>query len=73
MSSELDFESRLNRRTIITGAAGGVMFSGLGARLVQLQLFVARICSKGSSPRSLHLLRQAVHALRAGIKLGHVH
>ncbi|HIK63930.1 MAG TPA: penicillin-binding protein 2, partial [Henriciella marina] len=39
MSSELDFESRLNRRTIITGAAGGVMFSGLVARLVQLQLF----------------------------------
>ena len=39
MSTELDFESRLNRRTILTGAAGGVMFSGLVARLVQLQLF----------------------------------
>ncbi|WP_018149538.1 penicillin-binding protein 2 [Henriciella marina] len=39
MSSELDFESRLNRRTMLTGAAGGVMFSGLVARLVQLQLF----------------------------------
>lgn len=39
MSNEIDFESRLNRRTILTGAAGGVMFSGLVARLIQLQLF----------------------------------
>ncbi|WP_233355645.1 penicillin-binding protein 2 [Henriciella litoralis] len=37
--SQLDFETRLNRRTIVAGAAGGLMFSGLIARLVQLQLF----------------------------------
>ncbi|GGB66645.1 MULTISPECIES: penicillin-binding protein 2 [Henriciella] len=39
MSSPKDFEDRLNRRTVATGIAGGLMFSGLVARLAQLQLF----------------------------------
>ncbi|MEM5516558.1 penicillin-binding protein 2 [Henriciella sp. AS95] len=39
MSSPKDFDDRLNRRTVATGIAGGLMFSGLVARLAQLQLF----------------------------------
>lgn len=38
MSSQKDFEERLDRRTVSTGIAGGVLFSGLVARLAQLQL-----------------------------------
>lgn len=38
MSTQKDFEDRLSRRTVATGIAGGLVFSGLVARLAQLQL-----------------------------------
>ena len=39
MSTPSDFENRLDRRSLVAGLTGGAMFSGLVARLVQLQLF----------------------------------
>ena len=36
--SEHDTDVRLNRRIVTAGIAGGVLFSGLAARLAQLQL-----------------------------------
>ena len=38
-SSEHDNDVRMNRRIVTAGIAGGVLFSGLAARLAQLQLF----------------------------------
>ncbi len=38
MSTQKEFDERLNRRTVVSGVAGGVVFSGLVARLAQLQL-----------------------------------
>ena len=39
LPSEHDTETRINRRMVSAGIAGGVLFSGLVARLAQLQLF----------------------------------
>lgn len=39
MSTQKEFEDRISRRTLMAGVAGGALFSGLVARLAQLQLF----------------------------------
>ncbi|WP_084397775.1 penicillin-binding protein 2 [Henriciella aquimarina] len=38
MTTQGEFDQRISRRTVTAGVAGGVMFSGLVARLAQLQL-----------------------------------